>query len=161
MLECLHFLSNQSYLKRPTLSQISLIKNAKNHFLLVKKLKNTESAQLWYWVRGTCYWDWVLGREGHTYLIESLYSGNKICLIWLILSLYFCLSGKWFIYLLVFANPTLWVFMGAQFYIAKQTWMYSKLEQENNWAVQATYRVGNYSLKSGECRQYIGQFIRK
>ena len=29
-----------------TPSQINLIKNAKNHFLLMKKLKNTESAQL-------------------------------------------------------------------------------------------------------------------
>ena len=29
-----------------TPSQINLIKNAKNHFLLLKKFKNTESAQL-------------------------------------------------------------------------------------------------------------------
>ena len=29
-----------------TPNQINLIKNAKNHFLLLKKLKNTESAQL-------------------------------------------------------------------------------------------------------------------
>ena len=33
--------------KKPTPSQINLIKNAKNHFLLLKKFKNTESAQLW------------------------------------------------------------------------------------------------------------------
>ena len=33
--------------KKLTPSQINLIKNAKNHFLLMKKLKNTESAQLW------------------------------------------------------------------------------------------------------------------
>ena len=31
----------------PTPSQINLIKNAKNQFLLLKKIKNTESAQLW------------------------------------------------------------------------------------------------------------------
>ena len=31
--------------KKPTPSQINLIKNAKNHFILLKKLKNTESAQ--------------------------------------------------------------------------------------------------------------------
>ena len=37
---------HQSYLQKPTPSQISLIKNAKNHFYLVKKLKNTASAQL-------------------------------------------------------------------------------------------------------------------
>ena len=36
---------HQSYLKAHSL-QIILIKNAKNHFLLFKKLKNTESAQL-------------------------------------------------------------------------------------------------------------------
>ena len=36
---------HQSHLKKPTPSQINLIKNAKNHFLLLKKLKNTESAQ--------------------------------------------------------------------------------------------------------------------
>ena len=30
--------------KKPTPSQINLIKNAKNHFLLLKKFKNTESA---------------------------------------------------------------------------------------------------------------------
>ena len=38
---------HQSYFKMPTPSQRRLIKNAKNHFLLLKKLKNTESAQLW------------------------------------------------------------------------------------------------------------------
>ena len=39
---------HQSYLKSLlTPSQITLIKNAKNHFLLLKKLKNTSSAQLW------------------------------------------------------------------------------------------------------------------
>ena len=32
--------------KKPTPSQINLIKNAKNHFLILKKLENTESAQL-------------------------------------------------------------------------------------------------------------------
>ena len=32
--------------KKPTPSQINLIKNAKNHFLLFKQFKNTESAQL-------------------------------------------------------------------------------------------------------------------
>ena len=48
----LHFLSswqpisNQSYIKKPTPSQINLMKNAKNHFLLLKKFKNTEIAQL-------------------------------------------------------------------------------------------------------------------
>ena len=42
---CLHFYQvnnlflHQSYLKSPTPSQTSLIKNANNHFLLVKKLK--------------------------------------------------------------------------------------------------------------------------
>ena len=36
---------HQSYIKSP--SQINCIKNAKNHFLLLKKLKNTESARLW------------------------------------------------------------------------------------------------------------------
>ena len=35
-----------SLFKKPTPSQINFIKNAKNHFLLVKKLKNTGSAQL-------------------------------------------------------------------------------------------------------------------
>ena len=35
-----------SLFKKPTPSQINLIKNEKNHFLLVKKLKNTGSAQL-------------------------------------------------------------------------------------------------------------------
>ena len=34
---------HQSYLKS---SQINLIKNARNHFSLLKKFKNTESAQL-------------------------------------------------------------------------------------------------------------------
>ena len=37
---------HQSYLKSPVPSQINLIKNAKNQFLSVKKLKNTSSAQL-------------------------------------------------------------------------------------------------------------------
>ena len=32
--------------KKPTLSQINLIKNANNNFLLLKNFKNTESAQL-------------------------------------------------------------------------------------------------------------------
>ena len=32
--------------KKPTPSQISVIENVKNYFLLLKKLKNTESAQL-------------------------------------------------------------------------------------------------------------------
>ena len=32
--------------KKPTPSQISFIKNAKNNFLLLKNVKNTESAQL-------------------------------------------------------------------------------------------------------------------
>ena len=32
--------------KKPTPSQINLIKDAKNHFLLLKRFKNTESAQL-------------------------------------------------------------------------------------------------------------------
>ena len=32
--------------KKPTPSQINLIKNSRNYFLLLKKLKNTESAQL-------------------------------------------------------------------------------------------------------------------
>ena len=35
------------WVKKPTPSQISLIKNAKYHFLLWKKFKNTENAQLW------------------------------------------------------------------------------------------------------------------
>ena len=40
---------HQSYLKtkKSTPGQIYRIKNAKNHFLLVKTLKNTSSAQLW------------------------------------------------------------------------------------------------------------------
>ena len=33
--------------KKPTPSQIILIQNAKNHFLLLKQHKNTSSAQLW------------------------------------------------------------------------------------------------------------------
>ena len=33
--------------KKPSPSQINFIKNAKKHFLLLKKLKNTERAQLW------------------------------------------------------------------------------------------------------------------
>ena len=33
-------------IEKPTLSQINLVKNAKNNFLLLKKLKNTEIAQL-------------------------------------------------------------------------------------------------------------------
>ena len=33
--------------KKPTPSQINLIKKGKNHFLLLKKFKNTGSAQLW------------------------------------------------------------------------------------------------------------------
>ena len=37
---------HQSYLISPLTVKINLIKNAKNHFLLLKKLKNTESAQL-------------------------------------------------------------------------------------------------------------------
>ena len=37
---------HQSYLKKPTLSHLSLIKNEKNNFLLSKTLKNTKSAQL-------------------------------------------------------------------------------------------------------------------
>ena len=37
---------HQSYFKKHTPSQINLIKNAKNHFLWLKKLKNTSSAQL-------------------------------------------------------------------------------------------------------------------
>ena len=49
----LHCLSNWSIISAPLLfkkatpSQINMIKKAKNHFLLVKKLKTTESAQLW------------------------------------------------------------------------------------------------------------------
>ena len=39
-------LLHQSNLKRPTSSQINLIENAKKHFLLLKQLKNTSSAQL-------------------------------------------------------------------------------------------------------------------
>ena len=38
---------HQSYLKSPLPDKIKFIKNVKNHFLLVKKLKNTESAHLW------------------------------------------------------------------------------------------------------------------
>ena len=34
-------------IEKATLSQINLVKNARNNFLLLKKLKNTESAQLW------------------------------------------------------------------------------------------------------------------
>ena len=42
---------HQSYLKSPL--PVKLIKNAKNNFLLMNKLKNTESAQLWAnWTRG-------------------------------------------------------------------------------------------------------------
>ena len=33
-------------LKKPSPGQINLIKNANTHFLLLKKFKNTESAQL-------------------------------------------------------------------------------------------------------------------
>ena len=49
----LHFLSSwwpisaPVLFKKPTPSQIELIKNANIHFLLLKKFKNTESAQLW------------------------------------------------------------------------------------------------------------------
>ena len=38
---------HQSYLKKPTPSQMNSIKNAKNHFNCWKNSKNTESAQLW------------------------------------------------------------------------------------------------------------------
>ena len=37
---------HQSYLQKPTPSQINLIKNATNPFLLLRKFKNTSSAQL-------------------------------------------------------------------------------------------------------------------
>ena len=40
------YFCTESYLKKPTPSQINLIKKCKNYFLLLKKLKNTESAQL-------------------------------------------------------------------------------------------------------------------
>ena len=39
---------HQSYFKKPTPSQTKLIKHAKTHFLLLKKFKNTESAQLFF-----------------------------------------------------------------------------------------------------------------
>ena len=39
---------HRSYLEKPTPGQINLIKNAKNHFLLLKNFKNTESAHLWH-----------------------------------------------------------------------------------------------------------------
>ena len=35
---------HQSYLKSPLPDKINFIKNAKNRFLLLKKLKNTQSA---------------------------------------------------------------------------------------------------------------------
>ena len=38
---------HQSYLKSPLPVKLTWEKNAKNHFLLVNKFKNTESAQLW------------------------------------------------------------------------------------------------------------------
>ena len=38
---------HQSYLEKLIPSQINLIKNAKNHFLLLNKFKNTSSGQLW------------------------------------------------------------------------------------------------------------------
>ena len=44
---------------------INLIKNEKNHFLLLKKLKNTESAQL-------CFWA--------PHLSESPWSGQHVCI---------------------------------------------------------------------------------
>ena len=37
---------HQYYFKKPTPSQINLIINAKNNFLLLNKLKNISSAQL-------------------------------------------------------------------------------------------------------------------
>ena len=37
---------HQFFFKKPTPSQMNLIRNAKNYFLLLEKLKNTESAQL-------------------------------------------------------------------------------------------------------------------
>ena len=43
----IYFISAPVLFKKPTSSQINLIKSAKTHFLLLKKLKNTESAQLW------------------------------------------------------------------------------------------------------------------
>ena len=43
---------HQSYFKKPTPSLIDLIKNAKNH-LLMKKLKNTEIAQIFFLCRLT------------------------------------------------------------------------------------------------------------
>ena len=42
-----YFCSAAVLFKKPTPSQINLIKKAKNQSLLVKKFKNTESAQLW------------------------------------------------------------------------------------------------------------------
>ena len=77
--------------KIPTPSQINLIKNAKNHFLLIKKFKNTESAQLCdslscvgqsFYLHGDC----IGGLQGQVYwLIESninsVYSPSKCCTI--------------------------------------------------------------------------------
>ena len=40
-------ISASALFKKPSSSQINLIKNAKIHFLFLKKLKNTKSAQLW------------------------------------------------------------------------------------------------------------------
>ena len=50
MIFCIFYEDNnlflhQSLFKKPTPSQINFIKNAKNHFLLLKKFKNSESAQ--------------------------------------------------------------------------------------------------------------------
>ena len=43
-----YFWTSPEVLKKQTPSQINLIQNAENHFLLLKKFKNTESAQLCY-----------------------------------------------------------------------------------------------------------------
>ena len=60
MIFCIFYEDNnlflhQSYFKKPTLSQINLVKNAKSNFLNAKVIfcywksyKNTESAQLWF-----------------------------------------------------------------------------------------------------------------
>ena len=61
-----HFLSNVEAIcapvlfKKPTSSQINLIKNAKKQFLILTKLKNTSSARLWtFRVRSHKKLDWM------------------------------------------------------------------------------------------------------
>ena len=46
MIFCIFYEDNNLFLHQSSPSEINLIKNAKNHFLLLKKFKNTESAHL-------------------------------------------------------------------------------------------------------------------